>query len=111
MVSVTRAEPPAGGVMFAYPRTIAVRAWRVVRLDSSVFRELSTDGGATVQALVIVLLGALATTLGTFDELGGDIWRELPRAMFLGYVSWVAGAFLVYLIGVKLLRAPDSKAD
>jgi hypothetical protein len=97
--------------MFAYPKTIAVRAWRVVRLDSSVFRELSTDGGATVQALVIVLLGAFATTLGTFDELGGDIWRELPRAMFLAYVSWVAGAFLVYLIGVKLLRAPDSKAD
>jgi len=98
-------------MMFAYPRTVAVRGWRVIRLDSSAFRELSTDGGATVQALLIVLLGAFATTLGTFGELGGGAWRELPRQMFLGYVGWVTGTFLVYLIGTKVLRAPDSKAD
>lgn len=69
------------------------------------------DGSATVQALLIVFLAAFASTAGTFNEVGAGAWRELPRALFLGYIGWVTGTFLVFVIGTRLFRSPYSAAN
>ena len=84
------------------------RMIRASRLDVHIFEEVEADTSATRQALSVVVLVALATgiaSLGT-TGLGG---------LFVGVVVAIAGwaiwAWIVYLIGTKILPSHTTHAD
>ena len=84
------------------------RMIRASRLDVHIFEEVEADTSATRQALSVVALVALATgiaSLGT-TGLGG---------LFVGVVVAIAGwaiwAWILYLIGTKILPSHETHAD
>ena len=77
-----------------------------VRLDVRTFEEVRTDQTATLQALAVVLLAALATGTGLQVGLG-----FLPLYAVSWVVTWVAWVFLIYLLGTSLFATPETDAD
>ncbi len=83
------------------------RMVRAARLDPALYREVREDGRATAQAVVVVVLVALA------HGVGGAI-----RALLLGWspveglivgpvgelLFWVAASFVIYLVGRYAFR-------
>ena len=89
-------------------RSMVDRMVRACRLDVHIFEEVEADTLATRQALSVVVLVALATgiaSLGTTGIIG----------LFVGVVAAIAGwgiwAWIVYLIGTKILPTQATHAD
>jgi hypothetical protein len=84
------------------------RVIRAAKLDVSLYEEVEADSGATVQALLVVVLSNVAMALGTWGaSTGGNFLQPLIGAL----VSWVMFAVAVYLVGAKLLKEPQTSAD
>ena len=71
----------------------------VMRLQSATFEEVEHDAGATAQAAIVVLVATIAPLLS---------WYGFGIRLFLGSVvaqltAWVVSAFLLFLIGTRLL--------
>ena len=84
------------------------RMVRASRLDVHIFEEVEADTSATRQALSVVALVALATgiaSLGTTGLIG----------LFVGVVSaivgWALWAWILHLIGTKIMASPSTHAD
>jgi hypothetical protein len=78
------------------------------RLDIHIFEEVEADTSATRQALLVVLLVALATgiaSMGTFGLLGLIIGAVVAVA------GWAIWAWIVYFIGTKILPEQETHAD
>ena len=75
-------------------------------LDSMTFEDVEADRSANFQALLVVLLSALATGLGS----SSDYWTILliVVAFVLGWLIW---AFMISWIGTKLLPEPQTESD
>jgi hypothetical protein len=88
--------------------TFHQRAIGAVRLDSAAFEEIEADRGATVQALVVVVLSSAAAGIG----LSSSVYEApvLTRVV-LALLLWVFWAALTYAIGVYLTPEPQTKAD
>ncbi len=94
-------RPPAGD------RTLIGRMIRAARLDPRLYAEVEADVTATGQAASIVLLAAFA---------GGINFPNAPFLILFGgllaaLVGWLLFAYVIYLIGAKLLPEPETKAD
>mgnify|MGYP000451054724 FL=1 len=84
------------------------RMIRASRLDVHIFEEVEADTSATKQALSVVVLVALATgiaSLGT-TGLGG-----LLVGVVVSIAGWAIWAWLLYLIGTKILPSHETHAD
>ena len=84
------------------------RMIRASRLDVHMFEEVEADTSATRQALSVVVLVALATgiaSLGT-TGLGG-----LFVGVVVGIAGWAIWAWILYLIGTKILPSHETHAD
>ena len=79
------------------------------RLDVHVYEEVEADTGATLQAMTVVVLAALATGLGALG-LGGGI-GGLVFGVVTGLLSWAGFALITYLVGTTLLRTPQTEAN
>jgi hypothetical protein len=84
------------------------RMVRAARLDSSLYEEVEADRGALGQAIGVVVLGSVASGVGSGGLIGvtaiaGWAIREL--------IVWSIWAALTYLIGAKLLPEPQTRAD
>jgi hypothetical protein len=78
------------------------------KLDVGTYEEVEADTTATPQALIVVVLSALAAGIGSFSD--GGITTVL--AITLGaLVGWFVWAGLTYFIGTKVLPEPETKAD
>jgi hypothetical protein len=91
----------------AVDQTLIGRMIRAARLDPRLYAEVEADANATGQAASIVLLAAFA---------GGINFPNAPFLILFGgllaaLVGWLLFAYVIYLIGVKLLPEPDTKAD
>jgi len=84
------------------------RILRAARLDAHLYEEVEADTGATVQALVVIVLSHLAAGIALREHSG---LAGLASSTFLALVSWVVWAFLTYLIGAKLLPGPNTHAN
>ena len=88
--------------------SIIDRVIGAARLDVHIFEEVEADTSATRQAFLVVALVALATGIASSDSGG-------PVAIVLGIVAAVAGwafwAWIVYLIGTKILPESETHAD
>ena len=84
------------------------RMIRAARLDVDLFEEVEADTSATRQALSVVVLVALATGIASLATTG-------LSGLFVGVVVSIAGwaiwAWIVYLIGTKIIPSHATHAD
>ena len=84
------------------------RMIRASRLDVHIFEEVEADTSATRQALLVVAFVALATGIASLGTTG-------PIGLFVGIVLSIAGwafwAWIVYLIGTKIMPSHSTHAD
>ena len=84
------------------------RMIRASRLDVHIFEEVEADTSATRQAILVVAFVALATGLASLGTTG-------PIGLFVGIVLSIAGwafwAWIVNLIGTKIMASPSTHAD
>ncbi len=85
--------------------TFAQRMWGSARLDTAVYEEVEHDGGATAQALGVVVLSSLAAGIGRGARPGAML---VEVVLSLG--TWYVWAFLTYWIGTRLLPEPQTSA-
>ena len=78
------------------------------RLDVRIFEEVEADTSATRQALLVVALVALATGIASLGTVGlGGLFVGVAVAI----AGWALWAWIVYLIGTKLLPTDQTHAD
>lgn len=84
------------------------RMIRAAKLDSRLYEEVEADKSAMGQAMGVVVLSSLAGGVGFVQKAG-------LMGMVIGTVGSLAGwyiwAFLIYLIGTKLLPEPQTQSD
>jgi len=84
------------------------RALGAARLDPTVYEEVEHDRAASVQALVIVLLSAIAGAIG---RLGSFTLAALAANTIVGVFGWVVWAGFCLAIGARLVpRRPGRTA-
>jgi len=84
------------------------RMIRAAKLEVGVYEEVEADKTAMKQAMAVVVLSSIAAGIGTLSKsgIGGVVVGTI--AALIGWYIW---AFIVYLIGTKLLPEPQTKAD
>ncbi len=84
------------------------RMIRASRFDVHIFEEVEADTSATRQALSVVALVALATGIASVGTTG-------PIGLFVGVVlaivGWAFWAWIVHLIGTKIMPSHSTHAD
>lgn len=72
------------------------------------YEEVEADRTANFQALLVVVLAALAMGIGSVANSGpvGIFWHAV-----VAVVGWYLWAYLTYLIGTKLLPSEETVAD
>lgn len=84
------------------------RIIRAMKLDVRLYEEVEADKTALPQAMAVVAASSIAAGIGAGVKIG-------PEGMLLGALAALAGwyiwAWLVYLIGTKLLPQPQTKSD
>lgn len=84
------------------------RMVRASKLDANLYEEVEADKSAMSQAVAVVVLSSIASGIGTISVLG-------VKGLIIGTVSaligWFVWAFLVFIIGTKLLPEPQTKSD
>ena len=76
---------------------------RMVRascFDKNLFEDVEADRSATMQALFVVAIVALSTGIASLAKTG---LLGLLVGVLVGIVGWAIWAYIVYLIGTKLL--------
>lgn len=84
------------------------RMIRAAKLDPALYEEVEADRSATMQAALVVIIASIAAGIGAVYYTGG---RGFILATIGALVGWVIWAALIYLIGTKLLPAPQTKSD
>jgi hypothetical protein len=77
-------------------------------LHADTYEEVEADQSATGQAFAVVLMASVAAGIGTLDNHGprGILWIAL-----WGVLLWWVWAWITYMIGTRLLPAPETEAD
>ncbi len=84
------------------------RMIRASCLDVHIFEEVEADTSATRQALSVVVLVALATGIASLGTTGlGGLFVGIVVAI----AGWAIWAWIVYLIGTKILPSHTTHAD
>lgn len=78
------------------------------QLRVETFEEVEDDNSATLQAMFVVLLVALATGFGSYASGGA---RGFGAGVILAVAGWVVWAAVTYFIGTTILRTPQTEAN
>ena len=85
------------------------RMLRASMLDAHVYEEVESDSSAIVQAVLIVVVVAVArgvATLSVTDNILG-----IAFGIIAGLLSWAVWAFITYLVGTKLLKTGETESS
>ena len=88
--------------------SIQDRMFRAAKLDVQLYEEVEADRDATVQAMTVVVLAAVAAGIGSLGS-GGAL--GIITGTLVALLSWLVWAFLTYFIGTRLLPEPQTSAD
>jgi hypothetical protein len=77
------------------------------RLNAATYEEVEADRGATLQALGVVLLSAVAVMIGDFHD--GDL--DLLTKFLGGIIGWMIWVFFIWVAGVKLLPEAETRSN
>ena len=80
-------------------------------LRSGTYEDVENDSGATVQALLVVVIVAIASGVGGILSGDGDIVRGLLFGVFRGIVTWAVWALMALFVGATLLKTESTHAD
>ena len=86
--------------------SIIDRMIRAARLDPQVYEEVEHDRSATGQAMLVVVLGAIAGGIGA---LSGGI-AGLVVGVVASLVGWVVYAYIAYWVGTNIFKGPHTEA-
>ena len=87
--------------------SILSRMIGAARLRVSTFEDVEADRSATRQAVLVVIIVAIASGIGGFD---GSV-SKLLLGIALGVFGWAAWAWITYLVGTRLLPTSQTQAD
>lgn len=85
--------------------TLSQRMIGAAKLDVTTYEEVEADTKATGQAMMVVVLSSIAQGIGMGDLSG------LLSVAIIALIGWFAWAFIVYIIGTKLLPEPQTHSD
>ena len=88
--------------------TFAERMIGAATLDVHTYEEVEADTTATTQAMVVVVLSSIAQGIGFLTQ-GGVLGFVVGAVGAL--IGWFIWAFLVYIIGTKILPEPQTRSD
>ena len=83
------------------------RIYRAIKIDPNLYEEVENDKSATIQAASVVILSSLAAGIGAI-HLGVSNFILGP---LLSLVSWYFWAFLIFIVGTKLIPDNETKSD
>ena len=78
------------------------------RLRPEIYEEVEADTSATLQAMAVVVLVALATGIG---NLGSGSYIGLLVGIVISIVGWAMWAWVTYLVGTSIFRTPETQAN
>ena len=78
------------------------------RLRTDIYEEVEADRSGTLQAMLVVVLVALATGIGT---LGSGNIIGLVGGMVAALAGWSLWAWITYFVGTRILRTSETHAD
>ncbi len=81
------------------------------RLSSDTFEEVERDSGATIQALLVVIIVAIASGIGGILSGDTSILDGLLFGVIRGLVGWVVWALVALLVGTTILKTASTEAD
>ncbi|MBI4198112.1 MAG: YIP1 family protein [Chloroflexi bacterium] len=84
-------------------RMIGVATFKV-----STYEEIEADKSATSQAIIVVILVAIATGIGGAGAAG---WLGMVVGVIGAIIGWVLWAWITFFIGTTLFRTAETKAD
>ena len=87
-------------------QSIIDRMIRAARLDPHLYEEVEHDRSATGQAMLVVVLGAIAGGIGA---LSGGI-AGLVVGVVASLVGWAVYAFIAYWVGTNIFKGPHTEA-
>jgi hypothetical protein len=87
-------------------KSIIDRMIRAARLEPQVYEEVEHDRSATGQAMLVVVLGAIAGGIGA---LSGGI-AGLVVGVIASLVGWAVYAFIAYWVGTNIFKGPQTEA-
>ncbi len=79
-------------------------------LIKSTYEEVEADGGATGQALLVVLLASLGAGIGWVGIGAGQGWTMLVLST-VAVAAWIAWALLIYVLGSQILPEAQTQAN
>ncbi len=88
--------------------TFAERMIGAATLDVHTYEEVEADTTATAQAMVVVVLSSIAQGIAGLTQ--GGVLGFVAGAMG-ALIGWFIWAFLVYIIGTKVLPEPQTHSD
>jgi len=89
--------------------TFVERMIGAASLDVHTYEEVEADATATTQAMGVVVLSSIAQGIAGLTQGGGG-YGFVTGAMG-ALIGWFIWAFLVYIIGTKILPEPQTRSD
>ncbi len=86
-----------------------------LRLDVHTFEDVENDSGATLQAMMVVVLVSIAYGVGLAIETlmtgEGNIVVALVVGLIARPILWAVWAAIAMLVGTTILKGPDTEAN
>ena len=79
-------------------------------LRASTFEEVEDDSGATIQAMVVVIIVALFSGIESYLSGFGSLFDAVD-GVFRSIISWAVWALVTMVVGTTVLKGPDTDAD
>ncbi len=92
-------------------RSMLARMLGVARLNVATFEDVEHDSGATLQAMLIVIVVSIATGVGTLLAGEADLLKDVVFGVLRSLLSWAVWALLAWFVGSKILGTRDTQAD
>ena len=86
------------------------RMMGAARLNVATFEDVESDKGATMQAMIVVVLVAIANGIGGWAS-GGNPILGLISGLLLGLATWALWALVTFLVGTTILKTPETHAN
>ena len=82
-------------------------------MNVETYEDVESDGGATIQALLIVILVTIASFVGRLLSGGDDInvITALSEGLVLGIAGWAIWALVTWMVGATILKTEQTEAD
>ena len=80
-------------------------------LRSETYEDVEHDRGATLQALLVVILVSVSGGVGSLFRDETSVVDALVMGVILGVVSWAVWALTTWIIGSTILKTADTEAD